>query len=105
MKKTILSILILFSSVFSFADEGMWIPSLLNELNIADMQAKGLKLSAEDIYSINKSSIKDAIISFGGFCTGEIISDQGLILTNHHCGFGQIQSHSSVENDYLTDGF
>lgn len=69
------------------------------------MQSMGLKLTAEDIYSVNQSSLKDAIISFGGFCTGEIISDQGLVLTNHHCGYGQIQYHSSVENDYLTDGY
>lgn len=87
------------------AKEGMWLPMLLKSLNESDMQTMGLKLSAEDIYSVNKSSLKDAIVSFGGFCTGEIISDQGLILTNHHCGYGQIQYHSSVENDYLTDGY
>lgn len=87
------------------AKEGMWLPLLLKSLNEDDMQSMGLKLSAEDIYSVNQSSLKDAVISFGGFCTGEIISDQGLILTNHHCGYGQIQSHSSVENDYLTNGY
>lgn len=87
------------------AKEGMWLPMLLKSLNESNMQSMGLKLSAEDIYSVNQSSLKDAIISFGGFCTGEIISDQGLILTNHHCGYGQIQSHSSVENDYLTNGY
>jgi hypothetical protein len=87
------------------ADEGMWIPLLLKKYNIKDMQAKGFKLTAEDIYSINKASMKDAVIIFGRGCTGELISDQGLIITNHHCGFGQIQSHSSLENDYLTDGF
>lgn len=87
------------------AKEGMWLPLLLKSLNESDMQAMGLKLSAEDIYSINQSSLKDAIVSFGGFCTGEVISDQGLLLTNHHCGYRQIQSHSSVENDLLTDGF
>ena len=105
MKKV--NILILFLILFNVvkADEGMWIPSLLKELNIDDMQAKGLNLSAEDIYSINNSSLKDAIVSFGGFCTAEVISNKGLILTNHHCGYGQIQSHSSIENDYLTNGF
>jgi hypothetical protein len=86
-------------------DEGMWLPMLLKQLNEAEMQKKGMKLSAEDIYSINQSSLKDAIVSFGGFCTGEMISSEGLLLTNHHCGYGQIQNHSSVEKDYLTDGF
>ncbi|MET4106151.1 S46 family peptidase [Hymenobacter sp. UYP22] len=87
------------------ADEGMWLPLLLKQLNEADMQKKGLKLTAEQIYSINQGSLKDAIVQFGGGCTGEIISDQGLLLTNHHCGYGQIQSHSSVEKDYLTKGY
>jgi hypothetical protein len=87
------------------ADEGMWLPLLLKQLNEADMQKKGLKLTAEDIYSINKGSLKDAVVQFGGGCTGEIISDQGLLLTNHHCGYGQIQQHSSVEKDYLTNGY
>ncbi|MHC2993041.1 peptidase S46 [Pontibacter sp. HJ8] len=86
-------------------DEGMWLPMLLKQLNESEMQKKGMKLSADDIYSINQSSLKDAIVSFGGFCTGEMISPEGLLLTNHHCGYGQIQSHSSVEKDYLTDGF
>ncbi|RNI30557.1 S46 family peptidase [Rufibacter latericius] len=86
-------------------DEGMWLPMLLKQLNEADMQKKGMRLSAEDIYSINKSSLKDAIVQFGAGCTGEIISNQGLLLTNHHCGYGQIQSHSSVENDLLSNGF
>lgn len=86
------------------ADEGMWIPLLLNK-NIADMQAKGLKLSAEDIFSMNHSSLKDAIVIFGGGCTGELISDEGLLITNHHCGYSSIQRHSSIEHDYLTDGF
>ena len=89
----------------NIAKEGMWLPLLLKSLNESDMQTMGLKLTAEDIYNVNNSSLKDAIISFGGFCTGEIISNQGLILTNHHCGYGQIQYHSSVENDYLTDGY
>lgn len=89
----------------SKAEEGMWIPMLLQQLNEAEMQDMGLELTAEDIYSVNQSSLKDAIVHFGGGCTAEIISDQGLLLTNHHCGYGQIQSHSSVEHDYLTDGF
>ncbi|GAB2939859.1 S46 family peptidase [Hymenobacter coalescens] len=87
------------------ADEGMWLPLLLKQLNEADMQKKGLKLTAEDIYSVNRGSLKDAIVQFGGGCTGEIISNEGLLLTNHHCGYGQIQQHSSVENDYLTKGY
>ncbi len=87
------------------AHEGMWIPSTLQKLVIGDMQAAGLELSAEDIYSINQSSLKDAIVHFGGGCTAEVISRKGLILTNHHCGYSQIQSHSSVENDYLKEGF
>lgn len=86
------------------AKEGMWLPVLL-ERNIGDMQAMGLQLSAEDIYSINKNSLKDAIVMFGRGCTGEIVSDEGLIMTNHHCGYGSIQKLSSVANDYLTDGF
>lgn len=88
----------------SRADEGMWIPALIQKLNIKDMQNTGLRLSAEDIYSINNSSLKDAIVSIGG-CTAEMISPDGLMLTNHHCAFGDIQRHSSVENDYLQNGF
>ena len=87
------------------ADEGMWLPLLLKKYNFADMQAKGFRLSAEDIYSVNQASLKDAIVLFGGGCTGEMISPEGLLLTNHHCGFSQVQSHSSVENDYITKGF
>ena len=86
------------------ATEGMWIPALLQAVE-GDMQDMGLKLSAEDIYSINRSSLKDAIVQFGGGCTASLISDQGLLLTNHHCGYGQIQSHSSLERDILKDGF
>ena len=103
-KKFLLLVLIVFGALPVFADEGMWLPSLISQ-RIKDMQAKGFKLSAEDIYSINQSSLKDAIVHFGGGCTGELISDEGLLITNHHCGFGQIQSHSSVEHDYLKDGF
>ncbi len=87
------------------ADEGMWIPLLLKQLNEGDMQKLGLKLSADDIYNINKSSLKDAIVHFGGFCTGEMISEEGLVITNHHCGFDAIQSNSSVEHDYITNGY
>lgn len=84
---------------------GMWIPSLLKGMNEKEMKSLGMKMSAEDIYSVNKSSLKDAVPHFNGGCTSEVISPKGLILTNHHCGFSQIQSHSTVENDYLTDGF
>ncbi|MDA3816316.1 MAG: S46 family peptidase [Prolixibacteraceae bacterium] len=88
------------------ADEGMWLPSLVNKVNIEKMREMGAKLTADDIYSINNSSIKDAVISLnGGSCTGELVSDQGLFLTNHHCGYGQIQQHSTEENNYLRDGF
>ena len=86
------------------ADEGMWLPSLISE-RIVDMQSKGFKLSAEDIYSVNQASLKDAVVLFGRGCTGEGISPEGLLLTNHHCGYGAIQRLSSVEHDYLTDGF
>ena len=86
------------------ADEGMWLPVLISQ-RIGDMQAKGFKLSAEDIYSVNQASLKDAVVLFGGGCTGEVVSDEGLLLTNHHCGYGYIQRHSSVEHDYLKDGF
>lgn len=87
------------------ADEGMWLLPLIEKKNMGKMTELGLKLSAEDIYSLNKASVKDAIVIFGGGCTGEIVSSQGLILTNHHCGYGSIQAHSTVEHDYLKDGF
>jgi len=97
-------ILLLFSgSVFS--GEGMWIPSLLHKFNMDDMHKKGFRLSAGEIYSINHSSLKDAIVIFGGGCTGELISDKGLLITNHHCGYGSIQKHSTMEHNYLEDGF
>jgi hypothetical protein len=86
-------------------DEGMWIPMLIEKYNIRLMQEKGFRLTAEDIYSINKASMKDAVMRFGGGCTGEFISPEGLLITNHHCGYSRIQSHSSLEHDYLTDGF
>jgi len=101
----LLSALLTFQISISRADEGMWIPMLLQSLNEKDMQDMGMRISADDIYNINHSSMKDAILLFGGGCTAEIISDQGLILTNHHCGYGQIQKHSTIENDLLTDGF
>jgi hypothetical protein len=107
MKKCIslfISILISFSFPAK-ADEGMWLLPLLEKLNMGTMTKMGLKLTAEEIYSINQSSLKDAVIIFGGGCTAEIVSDQGLLLTNHHCGYGRIQAHSTVENDYLRYGF
>ena len=95
---------ILLTSAMAFAGEGMWIPMLL-QYNEKEMQEMGMRITADDIYSINHSSLKDAIVLFGGGCTGEIVSDYGLLLTNHHCGYDWIQKHSSVEHDYLTDGF
>jgi hypothetical protein len=108
MKKVFYSILIVISSgCFHslFADEGFWLPILLSQGPEADMKRMGMKISAEDIFSLNKPSIKDAVCLFGGGCTAEIVSDKGLLLTNHHCGYSAIQSHSSVQQDYLTDGF
>ena len=87
------------------ADEGMWLPNLLKQLNEKDMQAMGMQMTAEDIYDINRASLKDAIVSFGGFCTASLISPEGLLLTNHHCGYSSIQSHSDMEHNYLQDGF
>jgi len=98
--------LILICTLFNVdAGEGMWLPHLLKALNEAEMQSMGMKLSAEDIYSVNKGSLKDAIVHFGGFCTSEIISPNGLLLTNHHCGYRQLQFHSSVENNIIKNGF
>ena len=97
--------LIIYLSVFvARAEEGMLIPSLIAAFE-SDMKAKGMKLSAADIYSVNSTSMKDAILQFGGGCTAELVSKQGLLLTNHHCGYSQIQSHSSLEKDYLKNGF
>lgn len=105
MKKLLaLLVLVILLAPATRADEGMWLPALIHKLNINDMQKTGLKLSAEDIYSINNSSLKDAIVSIGG-CTAEMISPEGLMLTNHHCAYSDIQRHSSVEHDYLQDGF
>ena len=106
MKFKLIIILVIFSfkGILIFGHEGMWIPSLLKVIE-GQMKSDGLELSAEDIYSINNSSLKDAIVHFGGGCTAEVVSKQGLILTNHHCGYSQIQQHSSLENNYLKDGF
>lgn len=106
MLKKAFAVAFMFTSLFSAkADEGMWLPILLEQLNIEDMQSRGFKLSAEDIYSVNKSSMKDAVVLFGGGCTGEMISKEGLLLTNHHCGFSSINDLSTLENNYLRDGF
>jgi hypothetical protein len=107
MKKTsliaVLSILLVAGSVQ--AKEGMWIPLLIEKLNYDDLKANGFKLTAEDIYSINQACLKDAVVIFGGGCTGEMISSNGLLLTNHHCGYNEIQQHSTLENNYLKEGF
>lgn len=107
MKKLVLLLFVLVLGVQPAlkADEGMWIPLLINRLNYSDMQKKGLNLTAEELFSLNTSSLKDAIVIFGGGCTGEMISPEGLLITNHHCGYGSIQKVSTVENDYLTNGF
>ena len=103
-RTTLIAIAALLTLLPAKADEGMWLPALISQ-RIGDMQAKGFKLSAEDVYSINQASLKDAVVLFGGGCTGEVVSDEGLLFTNHHCGYSYIQRHSSVEHDYLKDGF
>jgi len=119
LKKMMLAasaLLIVIVTLPSFADnppdEGMWLPLLLTRLNYGDMQKMGLHLTAEELYSINHSSLKDAIVGLsangggqGFFCTAEVVSDQGLIFTNHHCGFNAVENHSTTEHDYLTNGF
>lgn len=107
MKYLKLALIVFFICVASLvrAGEGMWLPLLLEKLNEKEMRSMGMKISAKDIYSINKGSLKDAIVSFGGFCTGEIISSKGLVLTNHHCGFDVIQNHSTLDRNYIRDGF
>lgn len=105
MYKRIVFLALAILPILGFSKEGMWLPFLVEQLAIDDMRSMGFKLSAEDIYSVNNSSLKDAVVHFGGGCTGEMISDKGLLLTNHHCGYGQIQYHSTVENDFLTNGF
>ena len=104
--KTIkIALIVSIFNISLFAGEGMWLPQLIKSLNEGEMQSMGMKLTAEDIYSVNQGSLKDAIVHFGGFCTGELISGSGLILTNHHCGYSNIQSHSTLEDNYLRDGF
>jgi hypothetical protein len=108
MKKILLTsalLLIILSGFSTSPDEGIWIPLLIEKYNIKLMKEKGFKLSAEDIYSVNRACMKDAVVSFNGGCTAELISTEGLLITNHHCGYGMIQEHSSLENDYLTNGF
>jgi hypothetical protein len=105
MKKLLIACAIALFVLPAKADEGMWLLPYLNKLNIKDMKAEGLKLNAKDIYNVNGNSLKDAIVIFGGGCTGEVVSAEGLLLTNHHCGYGQIQNLSTVENDYLKNGF
>lgn len=105
MKRILLSLLAAALSLPAVADEGMWLLPLLKQQKFPEMQALGLKLQDYDIYSPDSASLKDAVVIFGGGCTGEIVSPDGLLLTNHHCGYGQIQQHSTLEHDYLTDGF
>jgi hypothetical protein len=116
MKKVLLTLItaLLFGGTimaYEPPDEGMWLPMFVERLNYVDMQEMGLQLTAEELYSINNSSLKDAIVGLSGggvggfFCTGEIVSDKGLLFTNHHCGYEKIQSHSTIEHDYLKDGF
>ncbi len=104
-KPLIILVTLLFSFTTLFAKEGMWVPALMKKYNIEEMQRMGFRLTAEDVYDVNHASMKDAVVIFGGGCTGELISDEGLLITNHHCGYGQIQRHSTLEHDYLTEGF
>ena len=106
MKKNItICLLLLCTGYKCIADEGMWLPQLLQAMNEKDMKKMGMKINASDIYNISKGSLKDAIVSLGGFCTAELVSGSGLLLTNHHCGFDAIQNHSSIQNNYIRDGF
>lgn len=105
MKKYIFTFLLSFLVLSVSADEGMWMLHLLRKQKLPEMQQLGLKLQDYDIYNPDGSSLKDAVVQFGGGCTGEVISSEGLVLTNHHCGYGQIQRHSSLEHNYLEDGF
>lgn len=100
-----ISFLVSVFSIIARADEGMWLPLFLQQLNEKQMKTMGMKISAKDIYNINGGSLKDAIVSFGGFCTGEVISNKGLVLTNHHCGFDAVQNHSTLDHNYIKDGF
>lgn len=102
----LLRLLVLLLTLPAFAQQGgMWIPSLLKGMNENEMKSLGMKMSADDIYAVNHSSLKDAVPQFNGGCTSEVISSKGLLLTNHHCGFGEIQAHSTLEHDYITNGF
>lgn len=103
--KHLLVVLFVSITALARADEGMWLPFLLEKLNEKQMKGLGMKISAKDIYNINAGSLKDAIVSFGGFCTGEVISSKGLVLTNHHCGFDAVQNHSTLDHNYIRDGF
>ena len=105
MKKFLTTLAFIFILLRSSADEGMWLPMLLGQQVYEDMVKKGLKLTKEQLYSINKASMKDAIVWFGGFCTGEIVSNESLIFTNHHCGYDAIAAASTVDHNYLKDGF
>lgn len=105
MKRLLISLLLVSTLFRSYADEGMWLPMLLGKQVYDDMVKRGLKLSKEQLYSVNKASLKDAIVIFGGYCTGEMVSSQGLLFTNHHCGYDVIASASSVEKNYLKEGF
>ena len=104
MTRTLFSVLCTLLALPALADECMWLPSLIRS-RIGDMRSKGFRLTAADIYSVNRASMKDAVVSFGGFCTGELISERGLLLTNHHCGYDAVQASSSVDHDYPTHGF
>jgi hypothetical protein len=105
LKIILLSFSVCIGSFIARADEGMWLPLFLQQLNEKQMKTMGMKISARDIYNINSGSLKDAIVSFGGFCTGEVISSKGLVITNHHCGFDNIQNHSTLDHNYIRDGF
>src|SRR5215813_14291637 len=106
MKKTLFTLILIVTLLFrAAADEGMWLPLLLGQQVYNDMAKKGLKLTKDQLYNINKASLKDAIVIFGGGCTGEIVSSEGLIFTNHHCGYDAVASASTVDHNYLRDGF
>ena len=105
LKVLFFAVILTLLSTFAIGNEGMWLPLLLEKLNEREMKSLGMKISAKDIYNINSGSLKDAIVSLGGFCTGEIISNKGLVLTNHHCGFDAVQNHSTLEHNYIRDGF
>ena len=104
-RRALLTTIIVLGQLLSKADEGMWLPTLLKTINADAMYSKGLKIPIDSLFSLNSSSIKDAIVQFGGGCTGEIIGKNGLLLTNYHCGYSQVVQHSSVKDNYLTNGF